>query len=121
MSVITPTVCTALSSKSSLHLHEKLEADRRKECDHPLAMPGWVLWSRLEYGDEKCCWKKCYSVVTAVFLLLLFPAVVATKYLADYLVFLKEWKYLLIFKKILRHNSEKSCDCVAYAISVRSS
>lgn len=54
MSAITPAVYTALSSKNSWHLREKLEADGRKECAHPLAMPGWVLWSHLEYVDEKC-------------------------------------------------------------------
>lgn len=124
MSAITPAVYTALSSKNSWHLCEKLEADGRKECAHSLAMPGWVLWSHLEYVDEKCWWKKCYCVVMAVFLLPLFPAVVATKYLAGYLVFLKGWKCLLIKKKkrvVLSHNSEKSCDCVACATSVRNS
>lgn len=63
---------------------KNLKLTEEKKYNHPLAMSGWILWSHLEYMDEKC-----YSVVTAVFLLSLFPAVVATKYLADYHVFLK--------------------------------
>lgn len=62
----------------------------------------------------------------AVFLLPVFPAVVATKYLADCFMLLNRLEISLHLKKkktnnILRDSSETSCDCVAPAASVSNS
>lgn len=54
----------------------------------PWLVLAWLLWPHLEYVVERRCWKKCCSVVMTVFLLPVFPASVATKYLTDCFMFL---------------------------------
>lgn len=105
MSVITPTIYTALSAKTPCIYMKNLKPTEEKNVIIPwLCLGGycghiWSIWMRNAVGRNATVWSQLY------FLLLLFPAVVATKYLADYLVFLKGWKYLLIKKQ----QQQKSC------------
>lgn len=89
MSVITPTVLHPEAKIPCIYIKDLKLTEYKNVIIPWLCLGGyyghiWSMWMRNTFGGNATVWSGL-----SVFLLPLFPAVVAAKYLADYLVFLK--------------------------------